>query len=58
MFCLDDTGITYVIQVEKEFKVLYKNSLYDKFWASAVFAEDTIILRGVDSLYCISKTND
>jgi outer membrane protein assembly factor BamB len=53
LFCLDDAGTTFVIQTGGHLKVLAKNSIKDKFWASAAFANNAIVLRGVDKVYCI-----
>jgi outer membrane protein assembly factor BamB len=56
IFCLDDVGTTHVLKVGSEFKVLYTNKLNDKFWASAAIVDGTIILRGIDYLYCIQQS--
>ena len=53
IFCLDDAGTTHVLAAGPEFKVLATNKLNDVFWASAAIAGNTILLRGVDNLYCI-----
>ena len=58
IFCLDDAGTAYVLRPGNEFKILYENSIDDKFWSSAAFVEGTIILRGVDYLYCIRHTDE
>ena len=53
VFCLDDDGNTFILQAGPEFKLLGKNALKDMFWASPAVAGDTLLLRGVDYLYCI-----
>jgi outer membrane protein assembly factor BamB len=53
IFCLDDSGQTYIVQAGDEFKVLGKNSLNEMFWASPAISDGTLFLRGVDHLYCI-----
>jgi outer membrane protein assembly factor BamB len=53
VFCLDDGGTTHVLQAGPEFKVLGKNSLNDQFWATPAVAGGSLILRGVDNVYCI-----
>jgi len=53
IFCPDDTGTTHILKPGPEFEVLATNSLDDKFWASPAFSQGAIILRGVDSIYCI-----
>jgi outer membrane protein assembly factor BamB len=55
VFCLDDSGTTYVLQAGPEFKVLGKNTIEDQFWASPAIAGGSLILRGVDNLYCIKQ---
>jgi outer membrane protein assembly factor BamB len=55
IFCLDDSGTTHVIQAGPEFKVLSKNKLNDQCWATPALAKGAVIVRGVDSLYCIKK---
>jgi hypothetical protein len=55
VFCLDDGGTTHVLQAGPEFKVLGKNTLDDQFWASPAVAGGSLILRGVDKVYCIKQ---
>ncbi|MFC1552001.1 PQQ-binding-like beta-propeller repeat protein, partial [Candidatus Latescibacterota bacterium] len=53
IFCLDDAGTTFVLKAGNEFNILYENKIDDKFWPSAALVDDTIILRGVNNVYCI-----
>jgi outer membrane protein assembly factor BamB len=53
VFCLDEAGTTHVLQAGNEFKVLDTNILNDKFWSSAAISKGSIILRGVNNVYCI-----
>ncbi|MFC1650994.1 PQQ-binding-like beta-propeller repeat protein [Candidatus Latescibacterota bacterium] len=53
LFCIDESGTTYVFEAGNEYKLLYENSISDKFMTSAAFADGTIILRGVKYVYCI-----
>jgi outer membrane protein assembly factor BamB len=55
VFCLDDGGTTYVLQAGPEFKVLGKNALGDQFWASPAVAGGSLILRGVENVYCVKQ---
>jgi outer membrane protein assembly factor BamB len=55
IFCLDEEGQTSVIQAGPEFKVLSQNKLDDMFRSSPAMAQGTLVLRGVDHLYCIKK---
>ena len=55
VFCLDESGQTFVIEAGNELRVLATNKLDDMFWASAALAGDQLLLRGIDRLYCISR---
>lgn len=55
IFCLDDTGTTYVLQSGPEFKVLHANKLSDRFWSSTAVSSDLLVFRGVDGIYGIGK---
>ncbi len=53
VFCLDESGQTFVMEAGNELKLLATNKLDDMFWSSAAFAGDQLLLRGIDRLYCI-----
>jgi outer membrane protein assembly factor BamB len=54
VFCLDQSGQTFVLATGPEFKVLATNKLADEmFWASPAIAGDSLFLRGIEHLYCI-----
>jgi outer membrane protein assembly factor BamB len=53
VFCLDTGGTTYVVQAGREFKLLSRNRIADEFWASPAVAGGSLILRGVDNVYCL-----
>jgi outer membrane protein assembly factor BamB len=54
VFCLDQSGQTFVLAPGSEFKVLTTNKLADEmFWASPAVARDSLFLRSIDHLYCI-----
>jgi len=55
IFCLDDRGTTHVVQAGREFRILGQNKLNDDFYASCALTGNSIILRGVESLYCIRE---
>ena len=57
IFCLDEEGQTSVVQAGSKFKVLGQNKLDEMFWSSPAMAQGTLILRGVDHLYCIKQSN-
>ncbi|MFC1762334.1 PQQ-binding-like beta-propeller repeat protein [Planctomycetota bacterium] len=56
IFCLDDRGTTHVVEAGSEFKVLGQNKLNEDNYASCAFTSNSIILRGVESLYCIAES--
>lgn len=54
VFCLDQSGQTFMLAVGPELKVLATNKLNDDlFWSSPAVAGDSLLLRGIDHLYCI-----
>jgi outer membrane protein assembly factor BamB len=54
VFAIDENGVTHVLKAGPSFEVLGKNALgKDVYWSSPAVAGGSIILRGVDSLYCI-----
>jgi outer membrane protein assembly factor BamB len=55
VFCLDDAGTTHILQPGPEFKVIGKNAIDDQFWSTPAIARGTLILRGVEGLYCIKQ---
>jgi hypothetical protein len=57
VFCPDQEGTTHVLRAGKAFEVLDTNTLDDFFWATPAFASGTIVLRGVENVYCIREEN-
>jgi len=54
IYCLDEVGLTSVLESGPKFKLLASNRLDENiFWASAAFAGDRLILRSMENLYCI-----
>lgn len=54
VFCLDQTGQTFILAAEPTYNLLETNKLADEmFWASAAPSGDRLFLRGLDHLYCI-----
>lgn len=53
LLLLDEDGNAMVVAAGREFKVLGNNKLDDVFWASPAVAGNSLLLRGVDHLYCI-----
>jgi outer membrane protein assembly factor BamB len=53
VYCIDDDGVTYVIQGGPEFKVVRKNSLDEQVWSTPAFAHGNLFVRTTKALYCI-----
>jgi outer membrane protein assembly factor BamB len=54
VFCLDQSGQTFILAAEPTFKVLGTNKLAEEmFWASSALAGESLLLRGIDHLYCV-----
>lgn len=50
---LDENGATHIVQAGPEFKLLGTNKIDDLFWSTPAIAGKTLLLRGVEKLYCI-----
>ena len=55
VFCLDESGQTFVLETGPEFKLTATNKLDGMFWSSAAVADQKLLLRSVDHLYCIAE---
>lgn len=57
IFMLDELGQTFVVQAGREFKLLGVNPLSesDTFWSTPAVAGRSLLIRGVDFLYCIRE---
>lgn len=56
IYCLDEVGLTSVLESGPKFKLLASNRLAESiFWASAAFTGDRLILRSMENLYCIGE---
>jgi outer membrane protein assembly factor BamB len=55
VFCLDEDGQTFVIKAGSKFELLGKNKISEMFWATPAAAGGTLLMRGVDYLYCIRE---
>jgi len=54
VFCLDQSGQTFVLAPGPKYELLHTNKLADEmFWASPAIAHGSLFLRGVDHLYRI-----
>lgn len=54
---LDEAGNAVLLALGPEYKELGRGKLSDTFWASPAAAGDSLLLRGVDHLYCIRSKN-
>ena len=57
LFCLDESGDTYVIQAGPDFKVLGTNPLNEMCMATPAVAGGSVIIRTYAHLYRIAKRN-
>lgn len=55
IYILDNRGLCSVIEEGTSFKLIQQNKLQDTFESSPAIAGDQLILRGSNSMYCISK---
>jgi outer membrane protein assembly factor BamB len=55
VFCLDENGLTVVLQAGPKLQVVATNKLNETFWSSVAVVGENLLLRGVDHLYCITK---
>ena len=55
VFCLAETGETFVVEAGPEFRVLHVNSLDEAVLATPAVARDSLILRTLTKLYRIAN---
>jgi outer membrane protein assembly factor BamB len=55
VFCLDEDGHTFVLRAGPAFKLLGRNSIGERCWASAALAGSALFLRTAEHLYCIKN---
>jgi hypothetical protein len=54
IFCLDQTGQTFILAAEPKYQLLGTNKLAEEmFWASPAPCNESLFLRGLDHIYCI-----
>lgn len=53
---LDEAGWVNVVATGPKFEVLSTNRIADTFWASPAVTGDRLVLRGLETLYCVGKT--
>lgn len=58
IFCLDEKGVTHVIQAGKEFRVVGQNDLQDMCMATPAVANDGLILRTASKVYKIQQKSN
>ena len=58
IYLLDETGLTVAIEPGPTLKVVASNRLNDElFWSSIAVSGDRLLIRSVNSLYCIRNSN-
>jgi outer membrane protein assembly factor BamB len=56
VYCMDNAGLTAVLEPGPRFQVVETNALDGgMFWASPAVADGRLLLRSVDHLYCIAE---
>jgi len=55
VFCLDDSGTTFVLAGGPEYKLLASNVIGEQAWSSPAIAGNALYLRTVKRLYCITN---
>lgn len=55
VYFLDMDGIMHIFQVDKTMKLIGEPELGEQAVSTPAFAQDKILLRGYDQLYCIGK---
>src|SRR5262249_10067896 len=57
IFCINEDGVTFVLQTGKEFNILYTNTLAedDMAMASPAIVGDRLLIRTAPRIYCIQK---
>jgi outer membrane protein assembly factor BamB len=54
VFCLDQSGQTFILAAEPKYRLVRTNKLAEEmFWASPAPAGDSLFIRGLEQLYCI-----
>jgi hypothetical protein len=57
IFCLNEDGVTFVIEAGDEFRMLHTNPLKENeiYMATPAIAGDRLLIRGSEGLYCIRE---
>jgi outer membrane protein assembly factor BamB len=55
VFCLDESGQTFVLKSGAKFELLGRNKINERCWATPALAGGALFLRTVDHLYCIKN---
>jgi len=56
VYFLSDRGVTTVVEAGPEFRVVSKNDLGEKCFASPAISNGDLLIRGEKHLFCISGT--
>ena len=55
VFILDEAGSAYVVAAGAEYELLHTNKIDDLIWSTPAVASDSLLIRGVNRLYCIRQ---
>jgi len=55
LFVLDEAGKTFVVAAGPKFELVGTNEIKDTFWSTPAAAGKTLLLRGVEKLYCVRE---
>jgi outer membrane protein assembly factor BamB len=55
IYFLNDDGVTHVVPAARDFRVLARNELGERTFASPAISEGQIFLRGEKHLFCIGR---
>ncbi|ADB16148.1 hypothetical protein Psta_1473 [Pirellula staleyi DSM 6068] len=53
VYVMDQEGTAFVLKAGPTLEVLQTNKLGEMFWSSVCVADGSLILRGIDNIYCI-----
>lgn len=57
LFFIDETGKSLTVKVGPEFQVVGKADIAETVWATPAVANGALIIRGVNSIYCVPAKN-
>lgn len=58
LYVLDETGKTFVIAIEDEYRLIRTNDLPGTYWTTPAAAGDSLLFRSSEQLHCIRGASD